>query len=85
MPDNEQQIYTLPNDGDGWATGDVITADKMNAIGNVLHNTSEEVANAVNDNIDSNGPNNDILARKLDGMVKNIIFVKSVLNLKKAV
>lgn len=67
MPDNEQQIYTLPNDGSGWATGDVITADKMNAIGNILHNTSAEVVNAVNENIDSNGPNNDILARKLDG------------------
>ena len=71
MPDNEQQSkkYTLPNNGQGWEIGNVITADRMNAISNALAFTSEEIDNAVNGTIYDN-ENNNILARKLDGLIK---------------
>ena len=70
MPDDEQKIYILPNNGTGWQTGNVITADKMNDIGKVLHYTSEEIANATkSEHTIENTPNN-ILQKKLENMVK---------------
>ena len=61
------EIYTKQND---WTTGQVITAEKLNAIKDSLTFTSNEVYNATTGTINTGTPNNDILARKLDGMVK---------------
>lgn len=70
MPDDEQKIYILPNNGTGWQTGNVITADRMNDIGNVLHYTSEEIVNATKSGHTIEDTPNNILQKKLENMVK---------------